>query len=227
MKKRTIKDREFKMKINLISIAAALVCAAFASPATAAMTYTFDSSRADWYSGANAMTAAHGVANGLITYTSAPGATNKIYVDCNFAGIQAIDAGDWAGATWSAPAGQVVTKVTISGYFGHDNAGMFYGVQDFHDGTYTGYPILANPATFAIYTNVAATISVGDQVNNLRLIPYFNGTGAGVTGAGTDYPQYRGEFTTVVIETIPEPASFVLLGLLGAGVMSRRRRNGF
>jgi hypothetical protein len=170
-------------------------------------TYTFDAGVADWYAGG--FTAVQG-GTSLVTLMMADGADvrNQIYVDGYTSGFFGIDPGEWAGAEWTAPAGEVVTGVTIGGYCGHDSSNMGYGVLG---GTQTATETIYlshHEAGFYTYSNVTVSILPIDQVKKLQFRPYWNLEG-GVTGAGTNYPSYSGRMTSITITTAAAPKVYV------------------
>jgi hypothetical protein len=129
---------------------------------------------------------------------------NQIYVDGIAASFFVIYAGEWAGAQWTAPAGEVVTGVKISGYCGHNGSNMGYGVLGGKNSPTQTVYYSHHEAGFYNYANVSVAIPETEQVGMLQFRPYWN-LEAAITGAGTDYPSYSGTMTSIMISTTELP----------------------
>jgi len=199
--------------------------------AGATTTYIYDGTVSNWY-GAGSFTAAGSAPTKLNTKADYYGVNyeNEIYVCGANDGVNWLGQDDWAGAEWTAPAGEVITEVIISGYYRSEThvegVGVFGGKTSAGETQYYASNDWSNVQV--IYGPVIVSIPEADQVTKLQLRALwqmYGGTGFcyGNPQNLPDQGNYNGQITAVQITTVPEPISLAVLGLGGMWIMRKRK----
>jgi hypothetical protein len=182
----------------------------------------------DWY--ATGMTAANS-GNQLVTKTSITNSICGWGMPSGTGGTwyPTLPTGAWAGAKWTAPAGEVITQISISGYYRNDGDKM---QAEVYGGTSTGsagniqlWNSIDAGATVSgarkVFSNSIITLNPVTGVTQVQFRPYMcrasEVIAAGVAG-------YDGFMNAIQITTapVPEPSLCLLMIMGGLGIMQRR-----
>lgn len=203
-------------------LALTLLAGASLSGAVAGNYYVFDALTPNWYEGENPLTQAS--AGGRLQVAATP--TNSILVNALGTGgeFPKPQAGDWAGATWTAPKGEVVSAIHMVGDFRRETleyedygAGVYGGKGDgapdevkllFSAG---GAESAEGPATWNEKTQKITydwTIPVDPAlgITQLQFRAWEAIAGGVVIQAGSSPRGYSGYLTNLEITTVPAPA---------------------
>lgn len=207
---------------------------AMADPASASSTYVYDASVNNWYSATDdrpAFTKYTFTPDGTTSPFRVEAHTSLLYVNVpNAVGANANLVGAHAGATWTAPAEEQISSITLS-YGSVLTPGLNLSVWGASGtGAFTTELGRISPAgtvdnrgssTSIIFTVPDGTSITSLQIRGLELVA------ASALGQGW-YDQIRGvTIETVPLSNIPEPSTCTLLtGLCSLGVICafRRRR---
>ena len=196
-----------------------LVAVFFSTPTTAAV-YTYDSDVANWFTGSGNLPGwttreYDGVFLQVDTLT-----TNALRVT-NVNTVWTILPGNYSGGIWVAPENEIITSVqiTFTGLYsdvGAPNIYLYAGVDDVSTMAWE-----ADPLGDVRLVPQTRAIDLSDyEYNQIFLRNWYNGSSVNKTlqtgWASTAH--------TVVITTIPEPATMSMLGLGGLALLRRKRR---
>jgi hypothetical protein len=187
--------------------------------------YVF-SSDINWYD--QGMTATAG--GNLATDTSVTNALQA--TDARGWGYPTITAGSWAGANWVAPAGEVVTRVVVSGYHmlsDVNNPERGYAV---YGGTAAGQAsdvnLFSGSANVQVsgstwqYSGTTMNLLPADGITQLQFRAL---TMLQDTLVAHGYSGYFGTMNAITIttEAVPEPATCLFVLVSGLGYLTRRQ----
>jgi hypothetical protein len=186
--------------------------------------YTFDSANANWYEPGELTKV-----EANVRLISDPIADNEIQGVWNtaLATYGNFYAGDWAGASWTAPAGEIVTRVQMSGWYRADGdlSRMGYGLLGGKGSPDTEYvKAQGGQSSWVGYSwSQDLPISSADQVDNLQIRTWWH-QGGDPSAVGPSTDGYFAYIDTLTITTtaVPEPATIGLLTL--GGLLLRRRK---
>jgi hypothetical protein len=217
--------KELVMKTTKWFLVGLIVLGMWSGIASATL-YTFNPDVSDWY--ASGMTAANYNVNSngagpLITgsettYINAHGTWDPTVGSSYYYP----SAGTWAGATWTAPANEVIVSVYAAGYF--YDAGNFR--QFVYGGTAAGtagdIQLIASPVGETSFGQTR-TLTVADGVTQLQFRAWQATTGeAMIAGYASGY---HGAINAIIINTeaVPEPATCLFVLISGLGFLARRQ----
>jgi len=206
------------MKRNLTQhlVAVAVLALVLGAGASQAAVFTYNSST-NWYTDWTAT----GVSGWLEVRTSD---TSQIKVQ-NGNSNTAVPGNHWAGAQWTAPAGQTITQVDLT-YWGVINAAGAATLTVYAGTTAaTATEVFVNTASLAgAGSSTSLTFSPTSQYTYLAVR---NWDGRGVNFGAEQAPPgwWQSDLTAATITTspIPEPVSLSLLALGGCWLLRRRR----
>lgn len=204
------------MKRNLTQqvVAVAVLALVLGAGASQAAVFSYNSGT-NWYTDWTAT----GEAGWLVVNTSD---TSQIQV-YNTNGNTSVPGNHWAGAQWTAPAGQIITHVDL-GYWGVINA---EGAA-----TLTVYAGTTAATATEVFVNAATLVGQGSSTSltfsptsQYAFLQVRNWDGRGVNYSIATYPWWQSDLTAATITTspIPEPVGLSLLALGGCWLLRRRR----
>lgn len=198
--------------------------------------FTFDNTTSSWFDPGEFTPTNNGgslytITNGFLWNWGVVPTGNMI---AGVTGIQQVAPGNWSGATWTAPQGQIITSVAIYGgnYLGpagNMGYGVFGGATTADTEYYRGQGSVGPHNGISFYADlITVNIPANNNVAVLQLRSFWNQS-ATVTEEFSTYPAANnacGYMTAVTIttETVPEPATMGLLALGGLFVLMRRKR---
>lgn len=198
-----------------------LLAMAVTASLSSATTYVFDSSDSNWYE-AGELTRVSGTLR-MITNAGNDGVTVGWNEAINPSGGQFF-AGDYAGVLWTAPVGEVVTNVQVSGFYRADG-----GLSQTGYGLYAGSGSAAteyvkgqggSPVWVGYSWSADVAIAESAAVDTVEVRAWWHQGGSPAT-VGTIGGGYFANIGSITITTVPEPATMALLVM--GGMMGLRR----
>lgn len=202
------------MKRNLTQqlVAVAVLALVLGTGASQAAVITYNSTT-NWYTDWTAT----GLPGWLVVNTSNTGEIQVYNTNAN----TSVPGNHWAGAQWTAPAGQIITHVDLS----------YWGVINTEGAaTLTVYAGTTAATATEVFVNAAPLVGQGSSTSltfsptsQYTFLQVRNWDGRDKNYSIATYPWWQSNLTAATITTIPEPVSLSLLALGGCWLLRRRR----